>query len=130
MAGLVCYYNSKKYYYLHITHDEMLGRVLDVSMCCNSWHSLYPMATPVLLPATGEVTLRAEVEFDKLVFSYATEGEITELPLELDYSILSDEVGDGGTDANFTGAFAGICCQDLANQSQYADFAYFEYEGS
>lgn len=127
MAGLVCYYNSKKYYYLHITHDDKLGRVLDVSMCCNNWHSQYPLGAPIALPATGEIKLKADVEYDKLVFSYALNGEFIRLLLELDYSVLSDEVGDGGADANFTGAFVGICCQDLVNQTQYADFAYFEY---
>lgn len=129
MAGLVCYYNSKKYFYLHITHDAEKGRVLDVSMCCNNWLSQYPMDAPIQLPETGKVKLKAEVVLDKLVFSYALDEQWTRLPLELDYSVLSDEVGDGGADANFTGAFVGICCQDLVNQTQYADFDYFNYEG-
>lgn len=128
MAGLVCYYNSKKYFYLHITHDKKLGRVLDVAMCCNNWHSQYPLASPIQLPESGEVTLKADVVYDRLVFSYATGDKFTELPLELDYSVLCDEVGDGGADANFTGAFVGIGCQDLDNQTRYADFAWFDYK--
>ena len=129
MAGLVCYYNSKKYYYLHITHDPELGRVLDISMCCNNWHSQYPMAEPIKLPASGKINLKAEVDHDALRFSYALEGgEWMALPFVLDYSVLSDEVGDGGADANFTGAFVGICCQDLCDRKYPADFGYFEYQ--
>ena len=28
---------------------------------------------------------------------------------------------------NFTGAFVGMCCQDLAGTAKVADFDYFEY---
>ena len=128
MAGLVCYYNSKKYYYLHVTHDEKLGRVLDVSMCCNNWHSQYPLADPIPLPQDGLLTLKAQVDHDALRFSYAVDsGPLKPLPFVLDYSVLSDEVGDGGADANFTGAFVGICCQDLCDRKYPADFSFFEY---
>lgn len=129
MAGLVCYYNSKKYYYLHVTVDEKGHRILDVSMCCNDWHSQYPMAEPIILLSDGEIKLQATVMDDALTFRYAYPGEPWVIvPLTLDYSVLSDEVGDGGFDANFTGAFVGICCQDLDSQKVYADFSYFEYE--
>lgn len=129
MAGLVCYYNSQKYFYLHITHSEKLGRVLDLSMCVSDWHALYPMEEPIVLPKNGEITLKVEVEFDLAWFSYSIDGEQWQkIPFPLDYSVLSDEVGEGGGDANFTGAFVGICCQDLTGQMSPADFSYFDYK--
>jgi len=129
MAGLVCYYNAKKYYYLHISFDKELGRVLDLSMCCNDWHSLYPLDKAIKLPERGEIKLKAEIEYDLLWFSWATdETKWSRLPFSLDYSVLSDEVGEGGSDANFTGAFVGICCQDLSGQQHPAFFKYFDYQ--
>ncbi|WP_371187907.1 glycoside hydrolase family 43 protein [Thalassotalea maritima] len=129
MAGLVCYYNAKKHYYLHVTHDPDKGRVLDLLMCCSDWQTLYPMDDVISLPAHGEIKLKAEVEYDLLWFSWAVDGEDWhKLPFPLDYSVLSDEVGEGGGDANFTGAFVGICCQDLSGQQHPAYFKYFDYQ--
>lgn len=129
MAGLVCYYNSKKYYYVHITCNEQGQRLLDVSMCLGDDYCKYPMNQPISLPAEGRVALKAEVDWDRLTFSYRVEdGEWQTLPMVLDYSVLSDEVGDNGVDANFTGAFVGVCCQDLTGQSVHADFSFFDYQ--
>lgn len=129
MAGLVCYYNSKKYYYLYITADDVGNRVLDVSMCLNDAHCKYPQADAILIPTHGEIELKVRVEYDLLRFYYRTDGELWQsIECVLDYSQLCDETGDGGADANFTGAFVGICCQDLSEQSQQADFGYFYYQ--
>ena len=49
-----------------------------------------------------------------------------EMPLRLDYSIVSDEAGKG-EGASFTGAFVGICCQDISGANLPADFDYFHY---
>ena len=43
-----------------------------------------------------------------------------------DASILSDEATAPGL-PNFTGAFVGMACQDLAGTARPADFDYFEY---
>ena len=129
MAGLTCYYNSKKYFYLHVTFDEDNGRVLDLSMCLNNWHSQYPMTAPIVLPEKGTISLKASVVHDAVRFAYRTEGQPwQELGLTLDYSVLCDEVGDGGADANFTGSFVGICCQDLTGQKLPAVFSSVNYQ--
>lgn len=132
MAGLTCYYNSKKFYYLHVTTDDEGNRVIDVSMCLGDMFAKYPLAEPISVPKDGAIELRATVDFDQLYFAYRLEGQDswTDLGLRLDYSILCDEIGDGGADANFTGAFVGICCQDVAGTSLHADFAYFDYQES
>jgi xylan 1,4-beta-xylosidase len=48
------------------------------------------------------------------------------LPQQFDASILSDEATMPGL-ANFTGAFVGMGCQDLAGTLRSADFDFFEY---
>ncbi len=69
------------------------------------------------------------VNYDKLVFAYSEDGTSwQEIPCELDYSLLSDEAGKG-EGANFTGAFVGMCCQDLTGRQLPADFEFFDYQG-
>jgi hypothetical protein len=48
------------------------------------------------------------------------------LPQQFDASILSDEACAPGT-LNFTGAFVGMACQDMAGTAHPADFDFFEY---
>jgi xylan 1,4-beta-xylosidase len=129
MAGLVCYYNSSKYYYLYITHDESLGRVLDITSCGGTTAAHYCLDSPVSIPATGTIYLKAEIHYAQLNFFYSIDGKHWKSIADtLDYSILSDEVGEGGEHANFTGSFVGMCCQDLSGTGQAADFASFKYQ--
>jgi xylan 1,4-beta-xylosidase len=82
--------------------------------------------TPVAIPAGEPVHLRVEVDFERLYFAYRV-GDREWIRLgPLDASILSDEAAAPGT-PNFTGAFVGVCCQDLGGTLRHADFDYFEY---
>jgi xylan 1,4-beta-xylosidase len=49
------------------------------------------------------------------------------LPQIFDASILSDEASAPGQ-PNFTGAFVGMACQDLAGTRHPADFDWFDYQ--
>jgi xylan 1,4-beta-xylosidase len=126
-AGLVCYYNSFKFHYLHISHDEELGRHLRVMSALPDHVSPDAFTAPISL-APGRVELRAEVDFERLRFAYRTEGETDWLwlPEVFDASILSDEATAPGL-PNFTGAFVGVACQDLSGAGHPADFDWFDY---
>ena len=66
--------------------------------------------------------------YAELIFSWSLDGEHwQQIPVTLDYSVISDEagVGPGGS---FTGAFVGMCCQDLSGQKIAADFDCFYYQ--
>jgi xylan 1,4-beta-xylosidase len=83
--------------------------------------------TPIAIPTGVPVHLRVEIDYERLYFAYRVEGdEWIWLPEQFDASILSDEASAPGL-ANFTGAFVGMCCQDLAGTCRTADFDYFEY---
>ena len=70
-----------------------------------------------------------DVDHERLMFSYRLPGESwRSLPQVFDASAVSDEAGPP-TLPNFTGAFAGVCCQDGAGTNARADFDYFEYRG-
>jgi xylan 1,4-beta-xylosidase len=127
MAGLICYYNSLKFHYLYISHDEVLGKHLRVMSAFPDQATADAFTAPIALPAGQPVHLRVEVDYERLYFGYCLEGEAwCRLPEQFDASILSDEASAPGS-PNFTGAFVGMCCQDTAGTRRPADFDFFEY---
>jgi xylan 1,4-beta-xylosidase len=127
MAGLVCYYNASKFHYLYISHDETLGRHVRVMSALPDHVQADAFSAPAAIPSGAPVHLRVEVDLDRLHFGYRVEGqEWTWLPQSFDASVLSDEATAPGL-PNFTGAFVGMACQDLAGTGRAADFDSFEY---
>jgi len=128
-AGLVCYYNGAKFHYLHLSQDEKLGKYLGAMSCLPDSTQADFFTAPIAVPEGKPVHLRVEVDYDRLCFAYRVEGEHQDwrwLPQQFDASMLSDEATAPGQ-PNFTGAFIGMCCQDLAGTSKPADFDFFEY---
>ena len=125
-AGLILYYHATKFHYLFLTEDDTIGRHLRVMTCVPDVGDSF--GAPIPLPAgTGKIELRMEVDYERLIFAYRLPGNCWRvLPQVFDASIVSDEAGPP-TLPNFTGAFAGVCCQDLAGTRRPADFDYFEY---
>lgn len=129
MAGLVCYYNSTKFHYLHLTHDETHGKHLRVMTFVPDALMADAFTAPIPVPAGRPVGLRVEVDFERLGFAYRVEGvhdEWQRLPEWFDASILSDECTAPGQ-PNFTGAFVGMACEDMSGSAKPADFRSFEY---
>jgi xylan 1,4-beta-xylosidase len=82
---------------------------------------------PIPLPTGKPVQLRAEIDCERLRFAYRIgDGNWIWLSQQFDASILSDEATTPGL-PNFTGAFVGVACQDLAGTARPADFDWFEY---
>ncbi|MFL6208555.1 MAG: glycoside hydrolase family 43 protein [Pyrinomonadaceae bacterium] len=127
MAGLVCYYNGSKFHYLYISHDETLGKHLRVMSSLPDQLQSDNFTPPIAIASGVPVHLRVEVDYERLHFAYRVgDGDWRWLPGQFDASILSDEAAPPGT-PNFTGAFVGMCCQDLAGTGRPADFDYFDY---
>ena len=129
MAGLVCYYGGTQYHYLFLSHDETLGKYLRVMSCLPDPPLTYAFTPPIAIPAGKPVHLRAEMDCERLYFGYRVEGLDKDwrwLPKQFDASILADEAVAFGS-PNFTGAFVGMACQDMAGTAHPADFDFFEY---
>jgi xylan 1,4-beta-xylosidase len=127
MAGLVCYYNSAKFHYFHVTADEGSGRHLRVLSCLPDTVVSDQFTAPVAIPGDGPIDLRVDVDEERLRFAYRLDtGAWRWLAQIFDASALSDEATSPGA-PNFTGAFVGLACQDLAGTAMPADFDYFEY---
>jgi len=125
-AGLILYYHATKFHYLFLTEDDTVGRHLRVMSCVTDVGDR--LSAPIPLPAgMGNIELRMDVDYERLLFAYRLPGEAWRaLPQVFDASVVSDEAGPP-TLPNFTGAFVGVCCQDLAGTRRPADFDYFEY---
>ncbi len=126
MAGLVCYYNSSKFHYFYISRDEA-GKHLRVMSALPDQVTADAFTPPIPVAEGVPIELRVEVDYERLHFAYRDgAGPWQWLPQMFDASILSDEATAPGL-ANFTGAFVGMACQDLAGTAQPADFDWFEY---
>lgn len=132
-AGLVCYYGAAKFHYLCVSHDELIGKHLRVMSALPNQVQSDSFTPPIAIASGKAVHLRVEVDMERLRFAYRLEGDgggegeaWTWLPQQFDASILSDEASLPGG-ANFTGAFVGMACQDMAGTAMPADFDYFEY---
>ena len=127
-AGLICYYNRSKFHFLHLCSDERIGKYLGVMSCYPEPRTELEPAVMIPLPAGKAVELRAKIAEANLRFAYRVEGgPWQELEQVFDASILSDEAALPGT-PNFTGAFVGMACHDVAGTRLPADFEYFDYE--
>jgi xylan 1,4-beta-xylosidase len=128
IAGLVCYYNASKFHYLHLTRDDVNDRHLRVMSALPDHVSSDAFTAPIPIPFEGPIELRADIRLDTLRFAWRQpDTEWNWLPETFDTSILSDEATAPGL-PNFTGAFAGMACQDLSGTARPADFFWFEYQ--
>ena len=130
LAGLVCYYNSAKFHYFYLSHDETIGKHLRVMSCVPDSPQADAFTPLIPIPFGKPVHLRVEVDYERMNFAYRVEGVDNAwrwLPQQFDASILSDECAAPGQ-ANFTGAFVGMACQDLAGTDKPVDFDFFEYQ--
>ena len=122
MAGLIVMYDTDNYLYLHVSRDEDCGKCITLLKAENKKYEYLTDYLPIYsgLP----IYLKAEMRNGYITFSYRLEGTGWQTIAEnIDGSFMSDEAC---TEGWFTGAMAGICCQDLTGFGKYADFDWFE----
>ena len=122
MAGLILMYDTDNYLYLHVSWDEDCGKCITLLKAENKKYEYLTDYLPIYsgLP----IYLKAEMRNGYITFSYRLEGSDWQILAEnVDGSFMSDEAC---TEGWFTGAMAGICCQDLTGFGKYADFDWFE----
>lgn len=129
-AGLVFYYHSANYYYLFLGFDEEKGRFLQL-IKRDSQKTEQMLEEPIFLPEGIPVGLRGDFSPQGLEFYYVTgknewikAADKKKCPV----TILSDEYANVCKEQGFTGAFAGLCAQDLTGMRTPADFAFLSME--
>jgi xylan 1,4-beta-xylosidase len=124
MAGLMAYYDTKCHYYLHVTHDEHVGRCLYLIVSDQGKLSS-PLTAPVPIGEGLPCYLRADLDHSDLTFSHSTDGrDWRKIGPVLDSSILSDDYCPG---LGFTGMFFALAAQDLTGDGLHADFTELIY---
>ena len=123
-AGLIAYYDSQQWVFLHASHDVALGQVLRLAWCDDgavTWHD-------ELIPCTGPVDLGFDLAPASLRARWrAPGGTWRHLGPDLDATMLADEAAPR-TGLNFTGMFLGLAAWDLHRWSWPADFTSFAYQ--
>lgn len=123
MAGLICWYDTGTYYYLRVTHEETQGKVLGIVLSDDGVYDEL-LDTQIAINDWKQCFLRAEIDHERLQFSASPDGKQWQpIGPELDATRLSD---DYGQTLRFTGAFVGVCAQDIEGTRTPADFDYFE----
>lgn len=124
MAGLVLFYDESDHFYLRISHNEHFGKHLTVII---NQQGVYDESEDVV-SIEGWVCcyLKAVIYKEKIQFYYSANGENwNSIGPELYSGVLADEYMNK---LSFTGAFAGVCVQDLRGTKLHADFDYFDYK--
>lgn len=133
MAGLICEYDSRAFYYLHLTWDDKRScRVLQVMTCDRGTYGMPLGDAGIVVPDDVEaLELGVEVDGYDMRFFYSLDGDSRSFvadgagaPLVLDASVLSDEhVGFPA----YTGMVVGLSCIDMWDKSSTATFGSFSY---
>lgn len=127
-AGLVNYYNTENWTALQVTHDEDLGRILELTICDNFSFSQPPLKNKIVIPREVKyVYLKVTIEKENYYYFYSFNKEDWhKIDIALESKKLSDDYIRGG--GFFTGAFVGMQCQDTSGNHIPADFRYFRYK--
>lgn len=124
-AGLIFYYDNMNYLYLRKYYSETLGQgAMSVIRLENGEKTEF---TGSRTPAgAGPVWLRLVLHGRNCWFEWGKDGEeYLRIGPVFETSRLSDEYCKFG---EFTGAFAGLACEDRLMHEKYADFDFFSYE--
>ncbi len=122
MAGVILMYDTDNYLYLHISHDEDVGKCITLLKAENKRYEYLTDYIPI--GQKHDIVLKLSLRGTQVQFFYGLRGEpLQEIGPTVNASFLSDEACKEGW---FTGAMAGICCQDLTGFGKYADFDWFE----
>lgn len=123
-AGLVCWYDTRTHYTLHITHDDQLGRLLRVALTDDGTYDEPASARLPLANWPSALWLRAQVDHTELTFQASPDGQNwTPIGNTFDATKLSD---DHGSVLHFTGTMIGLSSHDVSGQGAHADFEFFE----
>ena len=95
MAGLTTMYDAGTHYYLFVSHDEELGKCLNL-FACDHDNLDWPLERPISIEDWDRVYLRAIIDYEVLQFAYSADGENwSDIGPELDATRLSDEYANG-----------------------------------
>ncbi len=125
-AGLISYYDRSHFHYFRLTGDVVGGVKLGVVSSEFDRQSRCEAVHWRVDELSEGLWLRMRMEETALHFDWSLDGLRWETVVrEFESTLCGDWVSPQG---GFTGTFWGICCQDLATRSAWADFEFFDYQ--
>jgi xylan 1,4-beta-xylosidase len=126
-AGLVLYYNTANFYYLHVTIGDGGSRCLQL-LASDNRRIRQVLEAPIAIAPAGAVELSANLSAGRLQFQASWDSRKIPIGPALDATTLSDDYPmEGGAGWSFTGPFAALCAQDSGDSGVPADFDWFRY---
>ncbi|OAS23479.1 glycoside hydrolase family 43 protein [Paenibacillus oryzisoli] len=124
MAGLVLYYDESDHYYLRISHDDELGKHLAIIVSDQGHYEELDVYLPI--PVGESIYLKATMDFEQIQFSYSLDSHYWQC---IGPALYAGNLADSyAKKLSFTGAFVGLCAQDLRGTRLQADFDFFDYK--
>ncbi|MCS5874299.1 glycoside hydrolase family 43 protein [Klebsiella pneumoniae subsp. pneumoniae] len=130
MAGLTNYYNDRHWSFVFLTWNEINGKVIEVGENNRGKYTSYLKDNAIKVPDGVEyVWFRTKVRKQTYSYEYSFDGvTFTEIPVQLDAAVLSDDYVLQSYGGFFTGAFVGLAAVDYAGYGTQAEFYQFEYQ--
>ncbi|GAA4991300.1 family 43 glycosylhydrolase [Kitasatospora paranensis] len=129
LAGITAYYNTRNWYFLHVTADDAGRPVLRRAGCDGGVTTVDEAGQERLGDAADGARLRLGLDLDGAVLRFRRDTGTGWRPMgpPLDATVLSDEhaeeMDEGGIRVlGFTGAFVGLWVWDLTGGARPADF--------
>jgi xylan 1,4-beta-xylosidase len=124
-AGLITYYDRLHYHYFRLTGAGPNRVKLGVYSSAHDKISRHEVAEFSLAETAAGLDLHIEMKGTELRFAWRRlDGPWHQVERVFEATQIGDWAIHGG---GFTGTFWGLCCQDLATRSAWADFAFFDY---
>lgn len=116
MAGLTNYYNDRHWSFVFLTSNEINGKVIEVGENNRGKYTSYLKDNAIKVPDGVEyVWFRTKVRKQTYSYEYSFDGvTFTEIPVQLDAAVLSDDYVLQSYGGFFTGAFVGLAAVDYA----------------
>jgi xylan 1,4-beta-xylosidase len=132
-AGLICYYDTRHWYFLHRQFDEKLGACIALYARFRPIPR-YERLAQVAIPNVAVVRLGVDCDghFFRFRFALGERGDWQTIGEPQDALVLSDEFveeHDPVPNYGFTGAHVGLCSYDITGRAKPPAFDWFEYRG-
>jgi len=130
-AGLVCYYDSLHWYFLHRQFDEVKGAAVAL-YARRKWGLAYEDLGVVPIDDVPVVRLGVDCagRFFRFRYALGVGGQWRRIGERQDALVLSDEHISESPFFAFTGAMIGLAAHDATEQGPVAAFDWFEYMGA
>ncbi|WP_170924689.1 glycoside hydrolase family 43 protein [Candidatus Enterococcus clewellii] len=129
LAGLVLYYDTENWHYLHVSYDETLGqKYIQVETAEINRFRYASERIPISSDEDIRLAVRVDREHAQFYFGLAEDETLRKIGEVVAADRLSDDYIKANGKLAFTGAMVGICAQDMDDHSSYAEFDYFSYQ--